>query len=202
MKKFIKKIASKLLSEELAAYDNRVNELTQDRDIVVSQCRELNGQIRSLTAERDKYKERMAASLKYVLPNGVVAKIISVLPNPNEVADKMGKYLDGQNYIITGSSVPLSDGEKQNWFFEVKFEKLEKISDVKIMLHVTLRNDMGTARLEIPAVVDHLRSATLSVDTWAWNLWEAGLAVLPDDLYGVLYRANNDWTNVRHELGL
>lgn len=202
MKKFIKKIASKILSEELAAYDNRVNELSQDRDILVAQCGELNGQIRFLTSERDRYKERMAASLKYVLPNGVVAKIISVLPNPNEVADKMEKSLAGQDYIITGTSVPLSDGEKQNWFFEVKFEKLKKISDVKIMLHVTLRNNMGTAHLEIPAVVDHLSGATSDVNTWVWNLWEAGLAVLPDDLYGVLYRANNAWTIVRHELGL
>lgn len=202
MKKFIKKIASKILSEELAVYDNRVNELTHDRDTLVSQCGELNGQINSLTAERDRYKKRMAASLKYVLPNGVVAKIISVLPNPNEVADKMEKSLAGQDYIITGSSVPLSDGKKQNWFFEVKFEKLEKISNVKIMLHVTLRNNMGTARLEIPAVVDHLSGDTSAVDTWVWNLWEAGLAVLPDDLYGVLYRANNAWTNVMHELGL
>lgn len=202
MENFIKKIASKILSKELAAYDNRVKELTQDRDILVAQCGELNGQIRSLTDERDKYKERMAASLKYVLPNGVVAKIISVLPNPNEVGNKMEKSLPGQDYIIKGSSVPLSDGEKQNWFFEVKFEKLEKISDVKIMLHVTLRNNNGTARLEIPAVLDHLSSATTAVDTWVWNLWEAGLAVLHDDLYGVLYKANSAWNNVMHELGL
>ena len=202
MKNFVKKIASKILSAELIEYDDRIKELTQDRDTLVSQCRELNGQIDTLTAERDRYKERMAASMKYVLPNGVVAKIIKVLPNPNEVADKMVKFLAGQDYIITGSSVPLSDGEKQNWFFEVKFDKLEKISDVKIMLHVTLRNNMGTAHLEIPAVIDHLGSATADVDTWVWNLWEAGLAVLPDDLYGVLYRANAAWTNVMHELGL
>lgn len=202
MKKFIKKIAAKILSEELAAYDNRVNELTHDRDMLVTQCGELNGQINSLTVERNRYRNRMAASLKYVLPNGVVAKIISVLPNPNEVADKMEKSLAGHDYIIKGSSVPLSDGEKQNWFFEVKFEKLEKISDVKIMLHVTLRNNMGTARLEIPAVVDHLSSATSAVDTWVWNLWEAGLAVLPDDLYGVFYRANKTWNKVMQELML
>lgn len=202
MKKFIKKIASKILREELAAYDNRVNELIQDRDTLVSQCGELNGQINRLTAERDKYKERIAASLKYVLPNGVVAKIISVLPNPNEVANKMEKSLAGQDYIITGSSVPLSDGEKQNWFFEVKFERLEKISDVKIMLHITLRNNMGASHLEIPAVVDHLSGATTAVDTWVWNLWEAGLAVLPDDLYGVLYRANNVWAKIKNDLAL
>ena len=202
MKKIIKKIASKILSKELTAYENRVNELTKDRDMLVSQCGELNGQVRSLTVERNRYKNRMAASLKCVLPNGVVAKIISVLPNPNEVADKMEKSLAGKDYIITGSSVPLSDGEKQNWFFEVKFEKLEKISDVKIMLHVTLRNDMGTEHLEIPAVIDHLSSATSAVDTWIWNLWEAGLAVLPDDLYGVFYRANKAWNKVMHELRL
>ena len=202
MKNFIKKIASKILSAELAAYDNRVNEITQDRDALVSQCGELNGQIKRLTVERNRYKNRIAASLKYVLPNGVVAKIISVLPNPNEVADKMEKSLAGRDYIIKGSSVPLSHGGIQNWFFEVKFEKLEKISDVKIMLHVTLRNNMGTAHLGIPAVIDHLGSATTTVDTWVWNLWEAGLAVLPDDLYGVLYRANSAWTNVMHELGL
>lgn len=195
MKNFIKKIASKILSEELAAYENRVSELVQDRDNLIAQCGELG-------AERDRYKERMAASLKYVLPNGVVAKIISVLPNPNEVANKMEKSLAGQDYIITGSSVPLSDGEKQNWFFEVKFEKLEKISDVKIMLHVTLMNNRGSARLEIPAVVDHLSGATSSVDTWVWNLWEAGLAVLPDDLYGVFYKAADAWNNVLHELAL
>lgn len=202
MKKFIKKIASKILSEELAAYDSRVGELTQDRDTLVAQCGALNGQIDSLTAERDRYKERMAASLKYVLPNGVVAKIISVLPNPNEVANKAEKILAGQDYIITGSSVPLSDGEKQNWFFEVKFEKLEKISDVKIMLHITLKNNLGMAHLEIPAVADRLIGSTASVDTWVWNLWEAGVAVLPDDLYGVFYRANSAWTNVMHELRL
>lgn len=202
MKNFIKKIASKILSKELAAYDNKVDELVRKRDVLVRLYGGLKDQINYLTAERDRYKERMPASLKYILPNGVVAKIISVLPNPNEVANKMEKSLAGQDYIITGTSVPLSDGEKQNWFFEVKFEKLEKISDVKIMLHVTLRNNGGTAHLEIPAVVDHLSSATVSVDTWVWNLWEAGIAVLPDDLYGVLYRFNNAWTNVRHELGL
>lgn len=202
MKNFLKRIASRILKDELDSYSRRIDELVRDRDALVDQCAELNRDIRIAEGEKNVYKQRMAASLKYILPNGVVAKIIGVLPDPNEVAYKMDKLLPNNDYIITGGPVNLEDGEKRNWFFEVKFEKLVKISDVKIMLYVTLRNNSGSASLEIPAVRDHLRGNDVEIDTWVWNLWEAGLAVLPDNLYAVMYKACEAWNNIKHELEL
>lgn len=188
-----KKIARWILREEISDYELCVEKLTKEKDGLTSE-------IAKVSNERNKYKERLAASVNYVLPNGVVSKIIAVLPNPNEIGLKPELKL-GKDYVIQGEPVKI-EGEMQRWFFEVKFEKLEKISDVKILLHISLRNNMGYSHMTIPAVVDNIIGHKTEVKSWVWNFYEAGVVMVPDDIYYVFQTADTAWDNVRHEIGL
>ena len=180
MKKFLKRIAAKILSEEIEAYDKRVNELTQ---------------------EKDRYKERLAASVKYVLPNSVIAKILAALPDPNEVGNNTELRI-GKDYIIKGDAVTINSHQYGGWFFEVKFERLIKISDKKINLRVILRNNQGTSQLDIAATIGHLYSGNNEITTWLWNIYESGVVAMPDHLYNVIYCVSGAWNKVMHELGM
>ena len=201
MKKFLKRIAAKILSEEIESYDQRVKELTQDRDTLVHQCGDLNGQLNAVTQEKDRYKKRLAASVKYVLPNSVIAKILAVLPDPNEVGNKPELRI-GKDYIIKGDAVTINSQQYGGWFFEVKFDRLIKISDKKINLRVILRNNQGTSQLDIAATIGHLHSGNNELTTWLWNIYESGVVAMPDQLYNVIYCASEAWNKVMHELDM
>lgn len=187
-----KRLAKWILRKEIAEYDSCVDKLTKEKDGLISD-------LSYVTNQRDKYKERLAASMKYILPNGVVSKIIAVLPNPNDVGNKPELRVD-KEFVITGDATRITDPE-QRWFFDVKFERLVKISEVKIVIEVSLRNNHGYSKLEIPAVITHL-GCQGEITSWVWNFWEAGLVMIPDDIYGVIYRAFEAWNNVKYELGL
>ena len=187
-----KKLAKWILRNEISEYDACVDRLTKEKEGLTSE-------LVKVCNERNKYKERLAASIKYILPNGVVSKIIAVLPNPNDIGNKPELRVD-KEFVITGDATRIADPEMR-WFFDVKFERLVKISDVKIVIEVSLRNNHGYSKLEIPAVIDHLGGQG-EITSWVWNFWEAGLVMIPDDIYGVIFRATDAWNNVKHELGL
>lgn len=188
-----KKLAKWILRNEISDYDDCVSKLTREKEGLTSE-------LTKVCNERNKYKERLAASINYVLPNGVISKIIAVLPNPNDVGNKPELRVD-KEYIIQGDFNKIED-ETKRWFFEVKFEKLEKISDVKIVLHITLRNNMGYSHLEIPAIVDNIHGKDTIIQSWVWNFYEAGLVMIPDHLYYVLQTADTAWNKVRNEVEL
>ena len=188
----IKKLVRWILRQELSEKDDEIKQSTTERDWFISE-------LAKVSDERNRYKERLASSINYVLPNGVVSKVISLLPNPNELR----KYLhgDGKEYIITGNPADVRD-PNDRWYFSVKFEKLVKVSDVKILMVVTLKNNLGYAKLEIPATVANLKLDKSEYNSWVWNFYEAGIAMVPDDLYGVMQRSKDAWNNVLYELGL
>lgn len=187
-----KKLAKWILRNEIAEYDACVDKLTKEKEGLISE-------LSFVTNQCNRYKERLAASIKYILPNGVVSKIIAVLPNPNDVGNKPELRVD-KEFVITGDTTRITDPEMR-WFFDVKFERLVKISDVKIVIEVSLRNNHGYSKLEIPAVITHLGGQG-EITSWVWNFWEAGLVMIPDDIYGVIYRITEAWNNVRNELAL
>lgn len=191
----LKFLAQKILRKELVAYNDRISELTADRDWLTKQCGDLNRDLK-------RYGERLAKSVRYVVPNSVIAKIIAVLPDPNGIGDNSELKIDKAN-IIKGEAVKINDkGVFDGWFFEVRFEKLVRISEVKVILQVTLRNNQGMVRLEIPATVGNFSNNGVEIRTWIWNIYESGMSCLPDNVFNVYYHAAKSWSNIKYELGL
>lgn len=142
-------------------------------------------------------QKRFATSIRCMLPIGVVAKIISYLPDPNSIGNKPELRVD-KEFVLTGDYTKVVD-EAGRWWFEVKFMRLKKVSDEKINLEVSLRNNAGYCKLDIPATKESF-SGVAEVNTWVWNIYESGIVALTDDTYSFIYKAGEAWHNVSREL--
>ena len=142
-------------------------------------------------------QKRFATSIRCMLPIGVVAKIISYLPDPNSIGNKPELRVDKQ-FVLTGDYTKIVD-EAGRWWFEVKFVRLKKVSDEKINLEVSLRNNLGYCVINIPATKESF-SGVVDLSTWVWNIYESGIVALTDDTYSFIYKAGEAWYNVQRDL--
>ena len=140
-------------------------------------------------------EEKFKKSVSCVLPNGVVAKIISYLPDPNAVGNAPELRVN-KEFVLTGDYTKIMD-EDGRWWFEVKFLRLIKESDERINLEVSLRNSLGYYKLIIPATIENLNG---EVKTWVWNFNNSGIVTITDAIYHVIYQAKEAWCNVQREL--
>ena len=140
-------------------------------------------------------EEKFNKSISCILPNGVVAKIISYLPDPNAVGNKP-ELMVNREFVLTGDYTTIAD-ESGRWWFEVKFLRLFKRSDERIDLEVSLRNGLGHCVLIIPATIEHLNG---EVRTWVWNFNNSGVVAVTDAIYSFIYQSKEAWCNVQREL--
>lgn len=140
-------------------------------------------------------EEKFKKSVSCVLPNSVVAKIISYLPDPNAVGNAPELRVN-KEFVLTGDYTKIVD-EDGRWWFEVKFLRLVKESDERINLEISLRNDLGYYKLIIPATIEYLNG---EVRTWVWNFYNSGIVTITDAIYHVIYQSKEAWCNVKREL--
>lgn len=140
-------------------------------------------------------EEKFKKSISSVLPNGVVAKIVSYLPDPNAVGNAPELSVN-KEFVLTGDYTKIVD-EDGRWWFEVKFLRLVKESNEKINLEISLRNSLGYYKLIIPATIENLNG---EVRTWVWNFYNSGIVTITDAIYHVIYQAKEAWCNVQREL--
>ena len=120
------------------------------------------------------------------------------MPNPNSIGTFAQNEMREKSYIIQGQGGQMHEEDK--WYFEVRFESIDVITDNRVELTISVRNNLGQQKIKIPATKATLMSEKLKATTWVWNLQESDLLVLPDDLYAVLYKASEAWTNICAEM--
>ena len=171
---------------------NELNDLLEYR---VTETRMLQDKNAELERRCNYLEEKFKKSISCVLPNGVVAKMISYLPDPNAVGNAPELRVN-KEFVLTGDYTKIVD-EDGRWWFEVKFLRLVKESDERINLEVSLRNSLGYYKLIIPATIEYLNR---EVRTWVWNFYNSGIVTITDAIYHVIYQAKEAWCNVQREL--
>lgn len=185
------------LPKELSRWILR-NELKGLDDLLeyrVTETRMLQDKNVELERRCNYLEEKFKKSISCVLPNGVVAKIISYLPDPNAVGNAPELRVD-KEFVLTGDYTKITD-EDGRWWFEVKFLRLVKKSDERIDLEISLRNNLGYCKLTIPVTIENLNG---EVKTWVWNFNNSGIVTITDAIYHVIYQAKEAWCNVQREL--
>ena len=198
MENLIKKLASRILRQEIADFKSRIVDLEDDRALLIKQCRERQESVDALTKEIAELKKRISHPMVHVLPVGLVSKVMSNMPNPNSIGNFAQKEMREKSYIIQGQGGKMHEEDK--WYFEVRFESIDVITDNRVELTIAVRNNLGQQKIKIPATKATIKSEKLETVTWVWNLQESDLLVLPDDLYAVLYKVSDDWRNVCAEI--
>lgn len=198
MEKLIKKIARRILRQEITDFESRINTLEDDRALLIEQCLERKDKINAMTEEIAELRKRISHPKVHVLPVGLVSKVMAQMPNPNSIGTFAQKEMREKSYIIQGQGGKMHEEDK--WYFEVRFESIDIITDNRVELTISVRNNLGQQKIKIPATKTTLTNENLEVDTWVWNLQESDLLVLPDDLYAVLYKASEAWTNICAEI--
>lgn len=184
------------LPKELSRWILR-NELKELDDLLeyrVTETRMLQDKNVELEQYCHHLEEKFKKSISCVLPNGVVAKIISYLPDPNAVGNAPELRVN-KEFVLTGDYTKIAD-EDGRWWFEVKFLRLVKESDERINLEVSLRNGLGYSKLTIPATIENLNG---DIRTWVWNFYNSGIVTITDAIYHVIYQAKEAWCNVQRE---
>lgn len=212
MKNLIKKLASRILRQEIADFKSRIVDLEDDRALLIKQCRERQDridamikdtaesskQIAELSKQIEELRKRISHPRVHVLPVSLVSKVMSNMPNPNSIGNFAQKEMREKSYIIQGQGGKMN--EEGKWYFEVRFESIDVITDNRVELTIAIRNNLGQQKIKIPATKATIKSEKLETVTWVWNLQESDLLVLPDDLYAVLYKVSDDWRNVCAEM--
>lgn len=179
-----------ILRKELSAMDVSM-------ECRVNAIRALEDKNAELEQKCSYFEEKFKKSISCVLPNGVVAKIISYLPDPNAVGNAPELQVN-KEFVLTGDYTKITD-EDGRWWFEVKFLRLVKENDERINLEVSLRNGLGYYKLIILATIENLNG---EVKTWVWNFYNSGIVTITDAIYRVIYQAKEAWCNVKRELFL
>lgn len=184
------------LPKELSRWILRkeLKELDDLLEYRVTETRMLQDKNVELERQYHYLEEKFKKSISCVLPNGVVAKIISYLPDPNAVGN-VPELRVNREFVLTGDYTKIVD-EDGRWWFEVKFLRLVKESDERIDLEVSLRNGLGYYKLTIPATIENLNG---EVRTWVWNFYNSGIVTITDVIYHVIYQAKEAWCNVQRE---
>lgn len=198
MKKLIKKLARRILRQEIADFESRIVTLENDRALLIEQCRESQESVDAMTKEIAELRKRISHPRVHVLPAGLVSKVMLKMPNPNSIGTFAQNEMREKSYIIQGQGGKMHEEDK--WYFEVRFESIDVITDNRVELTISVRNNLGQQKIKIPATKATLTSEKLKATTWVWNLQESDLLVLPDDLYAVLYKASEAWTNICAEM--
>lgn len=198
MKNLIKKLARRILRQEIADFKSRVVTLEDDRALLIEQCRELQHSVDAKTKEIAELSKRISHPRVHILPVGLVSKVLLQLPNPNSIGTFAQNEMRENTYVIQGQGGEMR--EEYKWYFEVRFESIDIITDNRVELTISVRNNLGYQEIKIPATKTTLKSEKLEAYTWVWNLQESDLLVLPDDLYAVLYKASDAWTNICTEM--
>ena len=198
MENLIKKLARGILRQEIADFKSRIVTLEDDRALLIEQCHERQDSIDAMTKEIAELRKRISHPWVHVLPVGLVSKVMLQMPNPNSIGTFAQNEMREKSYIIQGQGGKMHEEDK--WYFEVRFESIDVITDNRVELTISLRNNLGQQKIKIPATKATLKSEKLKATTWVWNLQESDLLVLPDDLYAVLYKASEAWTNICAEM--
>lgn len=186
------------MSKEIDFYRSD-SKFWRDRyDAQVILCDAYKDALKLSKKERDILHSKIAHVQWCLIPNGVLSRIISCLPDPNAVGNKSELRIDNK-FVITGDFNKIED-EKMRWWFDVKFSRLIKVSDEKIELEVLLKNRLGCFNLRIPATIENLNNGQLR--TWVWNIYESGVMAVTDYIYSVIYKADEAWCDVKRDLGL
>lgn len=186
-----------VLPKELSRWILRreLKELDDLLEYRVTETRMLQDKNVELERRCNYLEEKFKKSISCVLPNGVVAKIISYFPDPNAVGNASELRVN-KEFVLTGDYTKIVD-EDGRWWFEVKFLRLVKESDERINLEVSLRNSLGYYKLIIPATIENLNG---DIRTWVWNFYNSGIVTITDAIYHVIYQAKEAWCNVQREL--
>jgi len=189
MMKFLTKLAQRILKDEIANYESQITDLTKDRDGYLDSYVKANGTIAELKNELNKKGNCM-------LPVSLVAEVVKFLPDANFLAIHIPN--SGDEYIMNSGSCSFG---RYDWKFEIKIDKVVRISDKKIELIVNLTNTRGVkTEIHIPATLVTYHNIASDIKGYVWNMYGSGIDMITDDVYRVVDDAVDVWANCLRDL--
>lgn len=171
MKNVFKLIAKAVLSKEFA---------------------ELNQRQKKLEDEVNRITKRLNDMHTTLLPHKVISAIISMLPDPNMVAN--GKFVPK---MVNPKIVNCYACK-----FEIRFiENNKSIGDSsKIGVTLEITNEYGRMVVFIPAERSNYHNSVIQIETYTWSIYQSGLVGVTDDLFSIIFSSTQAWAECLNEL--
>lgn len=186
MKNVFKLIAKAVLSKEFAELNQRQKDLEDENSSLINDKTRLEDEVSRIT-------KRLNDMHTTLLPHKVISAIISMLPDPNMVAN--GRFIPKMvkpkivNYTACN--------------FEIGFIEDDKsIGDNSTRIGVTLeiKNEYGRMVVFIPAERSNYHNSVTQIETYTWSIYKSGLVGVTDDLFSIIFSSTQAWAECLNEL--
>ena len=185
MKKLLKRIASKILSDELFQLNNQLETAESD-------AKHFQEAYTLQTTRLGELKQLLDHGHQVALSAALFSRIVSELPDANHVFHGVSPRVEKK--IIQ---------DRFGSAFEFSFSSVRKLNDKLYKMTVDLRclkGGMEPMRFEIPAVKTKLVYTATEVDTWLWDVGHSSVSVLSDEGFDMLVHALSAWGDCRNLL--
>ena len=185
MKNLFKLLAKAVLTKEFAELNQRQRELEDNNSILQVEKTQLENEVSKLTC-------RLNDMHTTLLPHNVISAIISMLPDPNMVAN--------------GRFVPKIAAKKTVYCkacdFEIRFIDDDKsIGETdKIGVTLEIKNQYGRMVVFIPAERSKYHNSVTQIDTYTWSIYQSGIVGVTDDLFAIIFQSTQAWAECLNEL--
>jgi hypothetical protein len=185
MKNVFKLIAKAVLSKEFAELNQRQKDLEDENSILRNNKTSLEDEVSRIT-------KRLNDMHTTLLPHKVISAIISMLPDPNMVAN--GRFVPK---MVKPKIVNCSACN-----FEIRFiEDNKSIGDsVRIGVTLEIKNEYGRMVVFIPAERSNYHNSVTQIETYTWSIYQSGLVGVTDDLFSIIFSSTQAWAECLNEL--
>lgn len=186
MKNVFKLIAKAVLSKEFAELNQRQKDLEDENSSLINDKTRLEDEVSRIT-------KRLNDMHTTLLPHKVISAIISMLPDPNMVANGrfIPKMVKPKIVYCTACN------------FEIGFIEDDKsIGDNSTRIGVTLeiKNEYGRMVVFIPAERSNYHNSVTQIETYTWSIYKSGLVGVTDDLFSIIFSSTQAWAECLNEL--
>ena len=186
MKNVFKLIAKAVLSKEFAELNQRQKKLEDENSSLINDKTRLEDEVSRIT-------KRLNDMHTTLLPHKVISAIISMLPDPNMVAN--GRFIPK---MVKPKIVNCTACN-----FEIGFIEDDKsIGDNSARIGVTLeiKNEYGRMVVFIPAERSNYHNSVTQIETYTWSIYKSGLVGVTDDLFSIIFSSTQAWAECVNEL--
>ena len=185
MKNVFKLIAKAVLSKEFAELNQRQKKLEDENSILRNNKTSLEDEVSRIT-------KRLNDMHTTLLPHKVISAIISMLPDPNMVAN--GRFVPK---MVKPKIVNCSACN-----FEIRFIEDDKsIGDsFRIGVMLEIKNEYGRMVVFIPAERSNYHNSVTQIETYTWSIYQSGLVGVTDDLFSIIFSSTQAWAECLNEL--
>lgn len=185
MKNLFKLLAKAVLTKEFAELNQRQRELEDDNKILQGDKTRLENEVSNLT-------KRLNDMHTTLLPHNVISAIISMLPDPNMVANGRFKCKVAAKKKVYCKACD----------FEIQFIEDDKLIGERGVVGVTLeiKNEYGRMVVFIPAERSNYHNSVTQIDTYTWSIYKSGIVGVTDDLFAIIFQSTQAWAECLNEL--